>query len=91
MIIKTIIANTKFGLLILDSDNEDFEETFVGDTTYFVYINRESENLQKEAYGLYECELSWVEEDVYLESYKSSQITWDVNGLIIKKRVDELS
>lgn len=80
MIIKAIIANTKFGLLILDSDNENFEETFVDnpDIDNIVNINRELENLQKESYGLYECELSWIEEDVYLESYKNKHLTWEI-------------
>lgn len=76
MIIKAIVAKTKFGLLILNSDNEDFEETFVDDPDldYFVNTNKKLDDLEKEEYGLYECELSWVEEDVYLESYKNKQI-----------------
>jgi len=80
MIIKAIIAKTKFGVLILDSDNEEFEEALVGNSNIddFVDRNKELDALEKEPYGLYECELSWVEEDICIESYKNKQIGWTI-------------
>lgn len=77
-VIKAVIAITKFGSLILDTDNEDFKKEFIyhANIENFINCNEKLTKLEKEPYGLYYCKLSWVDEDVYLESYGKGPITW---------------
>jgi len=83
MHVKAIIAKTKFGLLFIDTDNNEFDDDFIDDVHVDLTLNKNStlERLEQEPKGLYSCLLDWDDDDcenVFLVSYKDKPLTWQI-------------